>query len=124
MEEEEDSAPAILKLFKSQARMGQSFILASMQIEDKTGGSGSSMVGGATSGERGGGGSASGVASPIGTSKGMFSGIGGRSSNRPKWLVNEVSEFTPARCELVKERNIVSVAVGINHVALLTGRYT
>ncbi len=122
--ESEDSTPAILKLLKNQSKMGQSFIIASMQRDSlKAGGGSSTMGGGAMTGGGGGegpGGLSSVASSPIGS---LFLGRGtGRSaSSRPKWKVNEVSGFTPTGSELVKERNIVSVAVGINHMALLTG---
>lgn len=41
---------------------------------------------------------------------------------KPKWIVSEVTMFTLTESELVQQSNIITATMGINHMALLTGK--
>ncbi len=99
---DEGGTPAILKLIKDPSRMNQSFIIASMQRDkDKGGGGGKTAAFGGSC-------------------------VGGLSHGshvtKPKWKVSETLTFALSRSELVQDKNIIKVAMGINHTAFLTGR--
>lgn len=111
----DDGAPAILQLLKNQAKVTQSFYIASMQPKEKGRGVGSTL-GGVTLGAP----SSSSTVLGLGGGRGLSCG-GGRRASKPKWMVSEVSRFTMTGSELVQERNVISASMGISHVALLTG---
>ena len=114
----DSGTPAILQMLKNQSKMSQSFYIASMQQkDDKTHGVGA--IGGMTLGAP-----SSALTLGLGGGRGSSPAGGGERVSKPKWMVSEVSRFTMTGSELVRERNIISASMGINHVALLTGKYS
>lgn len=104
----DDGTPAILKMFKNQSNMTRSFYIASMQKGGVAGGRGMGSTMSSTILKSGGGG----VAALQ------------RRAAKPQWMVGEALVFTLAGSELVRESNIISASLGINHIALLTGMLT